>query len=318
MKRLPMTGLLWLALAFMPCAFAADKPDPELEALRESLAELDGDARLGALAGVERLKARQAVEQVAGSKSDARAHAVLIAQRRIAVAQAAAELELAQGHSESLDRERDQILLEAARRDAEMARREAEKLRMLSLTRAEEIQRERSARELSAAEAEAAQAEAEQARRLAEARAREASLARREAELASATAATLRMQLDGLVARREARGEAMALSGDVFATGQSALRPEARDNLSRLIEFVQRRPEAQVLIEGHTDSSGSASQNQALSEKRAQSVRQALIEEGVDPRRLTAVGMGQGQPIGDNSTAEGRARNRRVEVIVLD
>lgn len=318
MKRLPMTGLLWLALAFMPCAFAADKPDPELEALRESLAELDGDARLGALAGVERLKARQAVEQVAGSKSDARAHAVLIAQRRIVVAQAAAELELAQGHSESLDRERDQILLEAARRDAEMARREAEKLRMLSLTRAEEIQRERSARELSAAEAEAAQAEAEQARRLAEARAREASLARREAELASATAATLRMQLDGLVARREARGEAMALSGDVFATGQSALRPEARDNLSRLIEFVQRRPEAQVLIEGHTDSSGSASQNQALSEKRAQSVRQALIEEGVDPRRLTAVGMGQGQPIGDNSTAEGRARNRRVEVIVLD
>jgi outer membrane protein OmpA-like peptidoglycan-associated protein len=318
MKRMPMTGLLWLALAFMPCAFAADKPDPELEALRESLAELDDDARLGALAGVERLKARQAVEQVAGSKSDARAHAVLIAQRRIAVAQAAAELELAQGHSESLDRERDQILLEAARRDAEMARREAEKLRMLSLTRAEEIQRERSARELSAAEAEAAQAEAEQARRLAEARAREASLARREAELASATAATLRMQLDGLVARREARGEVMALSGDVFATGQSALRPEARDNLSRLIEFVQRRPEAQVVIEGHTDSSGSASQNQALSEKRAQSVRQALIEEGVDPRRLTAVGKGQGQPIGDNRTAEGRARNRRVEVIVLD
>ncbi|MDZ4348358.1 MAG: OmpA family protein [Xanthomonadaceae bacterium] len=318
MKRMPMTGLLWLALAFMPCAFAADKSDPELEALRESLAELDGDARLGALAGVERLKARQAVEQVAGRKSDARAHAVLIAQRRIAVAQAAAELELAQGHSESLDRERDQILLEAARRDAEMARREAENLRMLSLTRAEEIQRERSARELSAAEAEAAQAEAEQARRLAEARAREASLARREAELASATAATLRMQLDGLVARREARGEAMALSGDVFATGQSALRPEARDNLSRLIEFVQRRPDAQVLIEGHTDSSGSASQNQALSEKRAQTVRQALIEEGVDPRRLTAVGMGQGQPIGDNRTAEGRARNRRVEVIVLD
>ncbi|PKL98260.1 MAG: hypothetical protein CVV17_10625 [Gammaproteobacteria bacterium HGW-Gammaproteobacteria-7] len=199
-----------------------------------------------------------------------------------------------------------------------MARREAEKLRMLSLTRAEEIQRERSARELSAAEAEAAQAEAEQARRLAEARAREANLARREAELASATAATLRMQLDGLVARREARGEVMALSGDVFATGQSALRPEARDNLNRLIEFVQRRPEAQVLIEGHTDSSGSASQNQTLSEKRAQSVRQALIEEGVDPRRLTAVGMGQGQPIGDNATAEGRARNRRVEVIVLD
>lgn len=318
MKRMPMTGLLWLALAFMPCAFAAEKPDPELEALRESLAELDGDARLGALAGVERLKARQAVEQVAGTKSDDRAHAVLIAERRIAVAQAAAELALARSHSESLDRERDQILLEAARRDAEMARREAEKLRMLSLTRAEEIQRERSARELSAAEAEAAQAEAEQARRLAEARAREANLARREAELASATAATLRMQLDGLVARREARGEVMALSGDVFATGQSALRPEARDNLSRLIEFVQRRPEAQVLIEGHTDSSGSASQNQALSEKRARSVRQALIEEGVDPRRLTAVGMGQGQPIGDNRTAEGRARNRRVEVIVLD
>ena len=317
MNRFVMTGMLAIALASSAVS-AADKPDPELDALRARLAQLDEDARLGGLAGVERLKARQAVERVAGTKSDDRAHAVLIAERRIAVAQAAAELALARSHSESLDRERDKILLEAARRDAEMARREAESLRMLSLTRAEEIQRERSARELSAAEAEAAQAQAEQARRLAEARAREASLARREAELASATAATLRMQLDGLVARREARGEAMALSGDVFATGQSSLRPEARENLNRLIEFVQRKPESKVLIEGHTDSSGSASQNQALSEKRARSVRQALIEEGVDPRRLTAVGMGQGQPIGDNATAEGRARNRRVEVIVLD
>lgn len=299
-------------------ATGADKPDPDHDRLVAELTELDGDPRLSGLAAVERLRARQAMDRIPGSKSDAREHAILIAERRLLLARVAAEVEFARSQSEALDRERDRILLDAARRDAETARREAERLRLLNLTRSEEIERERIAREESAAEAEAAQAEAEQARRLAQAREREAQLARREADLATATAAALRMQLDGLVARREARGEVMTLSGDVFASGQSALRPEARENLSRLIDFVQRRPGARVLIEGHTDSTGRAAANQALSLSRAQSVRQALIEEGVDPRRLEASGLGQSQPIADNGSAEGRTRNRRVDVILLD
>ena len=272
--------LVLLALALL--AGDADKPDPQLDRLHAELAALEADPRLGGLAGVERLRARQALQRVVGTKSDVREHALLIAGRRLEIARTAAETELARSQSETLDRERDQIYLQAARRDAELARREAERLRLLNLTRTEEIERERSAREQTEAEAEAAQ-------RLAEARAREAQLARREAELATATAAGLRMQLDGLVARREARGEVMTLSGDVFAVGQSTLRPEARENLNRLIEFVQKRPSAKVLIEGHTDSTGGAAANQALSQRRAQTVRQALIEEGVEVAPLPVV-----------------------------
>lgn len=310
--------LIGFLLMLPVVAAAADKPDPDHDRLIAELSELDGDPRLGGLAAVERLRARQAMDRIPGSTSDAREHAILIAERRLLLARVAAEVEFARSQSEALDRERDRILLDAARRDAETARREAERLRLLNLTRSEEIERERMAREESVAEAEAAQAEAEQARRLAQAREREAQLARREADLATATAAALRMQLDGLVARREARGEVMTLSGDVFSSGQSALRPEARENLSRLIEFVQRRSGARVLIEGHTDSTGRAAANQALSLSRAQSVRQALIEEGVDPRRLEARGLGQSQPVADNGSAEGRTRNRRVDVILLD
>lgn len=306
-RWLPVVLLLGISLA----ATAAEKPDPELDRLRAELAELDADPSLGELARVERLRARQAVERVADTKPRQREHPVLVAGRRLEVARVAAQAELLRQQSEQLDRERDQIMLEAARRDAEQARGEAERLRMLNLTRAEEVERART-------ETRESMIETEQAQRLAEARAREAALARREAELATAAAAGLRMQLDGLIARREARGEVMTLSGDVFATGQGALRPEARDNLNRLIDFVQRKPAAKVLIEGHTDSTGSAQANQALSLRRAQSVRQALIEEGVDPRRLEAAGLGQGKPIGDNATAEGRARNRRVDVLVLD
>src|SRR3546814_1648039 len=89
--------------------------------------------------------------------------------------------------------------------------------------------------EQSAAAAQAALVEAEQSRQLAKARELEANLAKQEAELASAAADSMRMQLESLTARNEARGQVMTLSGDVFAPGQATLRPEARANLSRVV-----------------------------------------------------------------------------------
>lgn len=294
-----------------------DAVDPDVERLRTELRALDNDPSMASLAGVERLKARQALESLAGANRREREHRLYLAERRIATARAAAEAELLRQQAQELDREHDRIVLEAARRDADLARREAEQLRMLSLTRAEEAQRERLARELSAAEAEAALAQAEQAQRLAAARGREADLARREAELASAAAESLRLQLDTLSSRRDERGEVMTLSGDVFAPGQAGLRREARANLGRVVEFVQRNPNARIRIEGHTDSTGSANLNQSLSQRRADAVRQALVEEGVPASRMEAVGFGQDRPVADNRSEEGRSRNRRVEVVVL-
>lgn len=297
---------------------AAQKVDPEAERLRAQLRTLDQDTTLGVLAPAERLRAQQAIEALALAKRRDRADALLAAERRLDIARAAAETESYQQQLQALERERDRILLEASRRDAEAARLEAEKLRLQSLARLEEAERAQREAASALALSEISSAEAEQARRLADAQSQEAALARREADLAFAAADSLRLQLQTMTATSEARGQVMTLSGDAFASGQSQLKPEARANLQRVVEFVNRSPDKAVLIEGHTDSQGSANLNQVLSQRRADAVRDALLQDGVDGSRLTAVGLGKDRPIADNATADGRARNRRVEIVVLD
>lgn len=299
-------------------AAGAPKVDPEVERLRSQLRALDEDSLLGGLAQVDRLRAQQAIEAVADASRRERADALYIAERRVDVARAAAEAESYGQQVASLERERDRILLEASRRDAEASRLEAETLRLQSLARAEEAQRAQEAAASAMALSELSSAEAEQAKRLAEAQSAEAALARKEADLAFAAAESLRLQLQTMTATSEARGQVMTLSGEAFASGQSRLKPEARANLQRVVEFVNRFPDKSVVIEGHTDSQGSANLNQVLSQKRADAVREALIQDGVDGTRLTAVGLGKDRPVADNGTSEGRARNRRVEVVVLD
>lgn len=314
-----MMMLAVLLLAGAP-AQAQDRGrgDPDVERLEGELGRLDNDRVLERLGAVERLQARQAIQAVRDARSGDREHRIYVADRRIETARAAAEAERSRDQVRELERERDRIVLEAARRDAEMARREAERLRLQSLTRQEEAFRAMEERELSLLEAESAMAQAEQSRRLADARGREASLARQEATLASAAADSLRRQLENLDSRSEARGEVMTLSGDVFAPGQAQLRPEAAGNLDRVVEFVQGQPGSRVLIEGHTDSTGSANLNQSLSQQRAESVRRALIDLGVDASRIEANGFGDSRPVADNSSGQGRARNRRVDVILAD
>lgn len=312
----------WIpALVFGLCLCAgvqAQKIDAEVERLRSQLRALDEEPVLGSLAPAERLRAQQAIEALTTASRRDRADALLMAERRLDIARAAAEVESYAQQIAQLERERDQILLEASRRDAEAARLEAEKLRLQSLARAEEAERAQEAAASAIALSELSTAEAEQARRLAQAQSQEAALARKEADLAFAAAESLRLQLQTMTATSEARGQVMTLSGDAFASGQSRLKPEARANLQRVVEFVNRFPDNSVLIEGHTDSQGGANLNQVLSQKRAEAVRDALVQEGVDAGRITAVGLGKDRPVADNGTAEGRARNRRVEIVVLD
>ncbi|GIX34770.1 MAG: hypothetical protein KatS3mg126_0549 [Lysobacteraceae bacterium] len=310
--------VLWMAVLLLAGCANTPKRDLEVERLRATLAALDKDPALASLAPAERLQARQAVDALEMAGKSERAARQYVAERRLEIARVAAQAELARDRLQQLERERDRILLEATRRDAERNRAEAERLRLQSLARAEEAARALEEARAARVESELSSAEAEAARRLAEAQAAEAELAKREAELAAAAAESLRLQLQALSARREARGQVMTLSGDAFNVGQASLRPEARANLARVVEFVQAAGQAPVLIEGHTDDRGSANLNQVLSQRRAEAVRQALIEEGVDPGRLTAVGLGEDHPVADNATAEGRARNRRVDIIVLD
>jgi outer membrane protein OmpA-like peptidoglycan-associated protein len=303
----------------------ADKTDLDYERLRGSLSDLSADPALGPLAPAERALAEQAVQAVLGSRGKERTHLVYLAERRVDVAYATAQAIDQERRLDKLDREHDQILLMASRRDAEQARLEAEKQRIQSLAQAEEAERlraeadaARAQGEQSAQDADLARRQAEQTKRLADAQARESELARKEAQLAEAAATDLRGRLQSLHATRGTHGLQMTLDDIAFAPGRSALRAEARANLDKVVAFVNKDPHKPVHVEGHTDSRGNANANQMLSQRRAESVRDALVAAGVAASRITAIGLGEEQPVASNDSEEGRARNRRVDVILED
>jgi outer membrane protein OmpA-like peptidoglycan-associated protein len=112
------------------------------------------------------------------------------------------------------------------------------------------------------------------------------------------------------------RGLVVDMADVLFDSGQSALRPEAREDLAKLSGIVLNYPSLLLRIEGHTDNSGSAETNQALSQQRANNVRDYLVRQGLDAGSLSAQGLGENNPVADNGTDEGRQKNRRIEIIV--
>jgi len=118
--------------------------------------------------------------------------------------------------------------------------------------------------------------------------------------------------------KQEPRGMVITLSGSVlFASAKSDLLPDAQAKLSDVAKALsQQDPEAKIVVEGYTDSQGGDAFNQALSERRARSVREYLVSHGIAQDRITSEGFGPARSIADNSSAEGRANNRRVEIVV--
>jgi outer membrane protein OmpA-like peptidoglycan-associated protein/opacity protein-like surface antigen len=112
------------------------------------------------------------------------------------------------------------------------------------------------------------------------------------------------------------RGLAVDMSEVLFDTGKSDLQPEAREDLAKLSGIVLNYPSLKLTVEGHTDNTGSAESNQNLSEQRANAVRDYLVKQGLNSSSVTAQGLGENTPVADNSTAEGREKNRRIEIIV--
>jgi len=100
-----------------------------------------------------------------------------------------------------------------------------------------------------------------------------------------------------------------------FETNSWQIRPSDAGTLDEVAAALKQSPAMRVRIEGHTDNVGTAESNRVLSERRAQSVMEALVQRGVDRSRLSAAGFGQERPIADNRTEEGRAKNRRVELV---
>jgi outer membrane protein OmpA-like peptidoglycan-associated protein len=225
------------------------------------------------------------------------------------------------------------------RKDAELARQQAETAKAEALRMQQEAQQAAAAAARQQAEAEkasaaallqqqAAQAAADQAakdRASAQAQQRAAEAETEKARQAAAQAeaekgqlrAQLLSQLNSILQTRDsARGLIVNMSDVLFDTGSYTLKPGAREKLAKISGIVLAHPGLSLQIEGHTDSVGGDDFNQQLSERRADSVRDFLAEQGVAPSSITAHGFGKTQPVASNDTPEGRQRNRRVELVV--
>jgi outer membrane protein OmpA-like peptidoglycan-associated protein len=237
----------------------------------------------------------------------------------------------------ALQRERDEGRLNAetlAQRENEL-RRQRDDLARLQTEREESDRRRaeaESARAAAIADAERRRSEAEtQAealrQQIADERARssetEAELARAREELARRDAASqeritaMQAELAKLAQTRTTeRGFIVTLPGLFFDTGKSVLKAGARNTLTRIADQLRINDQLSVTIEGHTDSVGSDSSNQTLSEKRAAAVRDYLVSRGVPAGRMSVTGLGETTPVATNDTAAGRQQNRRVELVI--
>lgn len=314
MKRISI--ILGLVLACVVGSVQAEQNDLDYQRLSTALNQLANDPTLGPYAQAERSLAWESVRQLPQASRSERAHVLYIAERRVDLAKAAAQLDATQQQLNALNREHDRILLDASRREASATRRALDQARMQNQLAQEETQRLQAQGEQYSQAAEQARSEAEQARKLAQAQSRAASAARRQADLAEKAAIAMRQRLESMTAQHGAKGLQMTLEGDVFGSGQATMKPTARQHLGKLLQFVRSQPGKHIRIEGHTDSSGSSQANQSLSLQRARSVRDALVAAGINPSRISVAGEGEAGPVASNATASGRAQNRRVVVIL--
>lgn len=112
-------------------------------------------------------------------------------------------------------------------------------------------------------------------------------------------------------------GKVVISGGILFATDSAELAPSAEDLVKRIAVVMKQNPDLNISVVGHTDNTGDYNYNVRLSERRAKAFANALINNGVAANRLTAVGVGPQSPVATNDTAEGRARNRRVELVLI-
>jgi OmpA-OmpF porin, OOP family len=137
----------------------------------------------------------------------------------------------------------------------------------------------------------------------------------REAQREAQRAQTLEQELADLKARKTERGLEVTLADVLFDTGKATLKPGAYPTIDRLAYALNESPDRHVVIEGHTDSTGSAEFNQQLSQLRADSVKAALLERGVSSSQITTLGLGASKPVASNEDPGGRQQNRRVAMI---
>jgi outer membrane protein OmpA-like peptidoglycan-associated protein len=288
--RVTLVGIVFAAL-LAGCASAPQKPAGSAE-VRAKLTALQSDPNLATQAPLETQQAERAVVLAETVQPDLAlaAHRVLIADRKVETARAQAQAKLAEQRRTALTEQSEKARLDARTREADRAKADA------ITARAENAQQ--------TAAANAARSDADAALLAAKA--------------SEEQAAELQKQLAMLQARPTERGLVLTLGDTLFATGKSELNSGASANLDRVSNFLSEYPERTAAIEGFTDNVGSDDSNQALSQRRADSVRSYLIRRGVQADRLSSTGRGESAPVADNASLDGRQQNRRVEVIISE
>ncbi|GAB3095963.1 OmpA family protein [Aestuariicella hydrocarbonica] len=276
-----VTGLVCSSLVIASCATGPSSPQGAAE-VRNKLTALQNDPTLADRARIEIREADAAVriaeQPLPNAETALGEHRVYMADRKVAIAEAKAVTRYTEDQRAWLSEERDEARLRARTREADNARDEASRARSA---------------------ADAAQSSEKEA-----------------AAAAALQASEYQRQIDALKAEVTDRGVVLTLGDVLFSTGSAELRGGANSDLNKLVSFLNQYPKRRVQIEGHTDNVGSVEYNHGLSQRRADSVRYYLIEQGLSSQRLSAAGMGMDRPVASNDTGTGRQQNRRVEIIV--
>jgi outer membrane protein OmpA-like peptidoglycan-associated protein len=293
-RTIPGRTLIATAVAAALVAGCASTPKAPAgsEEVRAKLVTLQNDAKLATRAPVAIKDAVTAVERAEIVQKDAEltAHRVYIADRKVDTARAEAETKVAEDERVKLSQRSEKARLDARTREAELAKTQAM---------------------MAQAETADQKAAALQART-------DADTALLAASASKDQAAELERQLAILQAKPTDRGLVLTLGDTLFATGDSVLMAGAGANLDKVSTFLAQYPDRTASIEGFTDSMGSEDYNQALSQRRADSVKQYLVGRGVSSERLNTAGRGESAPVAGNESAAGRQQNRRVEVLISE
>ena len=275
------------AAAFAGCATTGPVAEQSLQNAHAAYQAAQSDPKVRQYASGELAQAGGALTRADQMQKEGRGDDLVSHQSYLAAqaSNTARELGLARANQAELanaDAQRNKILLEARTREAEKARHEAE----LARAQADSVR---------ASQAQAAQA----------------------AQNRDADIAKLQAELESVKAQRTSRGWVVTLPSNVlFDTADATLKPGAQQNLNEIARVMREHPDATVTVEGYTDNQGSFAYNRMLSDQRAQAVKQALMQSGVDASRITARGYGQGYPVASNDNPEGRQLNRRVQIVV--
>ena len=284
-----------LLTAGLLSACASRAPLPSLEQARSTVERTSADPAVGRYAQLELKEARDALARAdqAWTKDYDQTetnHLAYVAERRAEIASNTARARDLEAQVQQTGSETDRLRLQARTTEAELATQRAQ-----DATRNAEL--------------------AQQQAMSAEQRAQQQQQA---AAAAQDRVRALEAQLRDLEAQQTERGLLVTLGDVLFAFDKAELSAQAAPRMDKLASFLKQFPDRKVLIEGFTDSVGNDGYNLSLSERRAQAAGDALVQRGIDRARISSRGYGKGHPVADNGSAEGRAMNRRVEIVIAD